>query len=71
MIEHKRLKVFISHSWRDKSLAEKLAKPLGDFCEVWMDYRKLRPGDAIQEEIDQVLLDADLVLLVWSANAWQ
>lgn len=67
-VEDNRIKLFISHSWRDKSLAEQLAKPLGDFCDVWLDYRKLRPGDVIQEEIDPALLESDLVLLVWSAT---
>lgn len=68
MPKNKKIKVFISHSWMDKSLAEKLSKALNNFCEIWMDYRELRPGDEIQKNIDQTLEDMDLVLVIWTEH---
>jgi len=59
MRKDKPQKVFISHSWKDKIQAEKLYKALNDFCEVWMDYRELKPGDAIQQAINQTLAEMD------------
>jgi hypothetical protein len=61
--------VLISHQWRDKQLAERLARAVGDFADVWMDYRDLQPGDDIQATIDGVLENIDVVLLVWTAHA--
>lgn len=61
--------VFISHQWKDKQLADRLARDLEDMADVWMDYRNLRPGDAIQPTIDAVLSKMDIVLVVWTANA--
>jgi hypothetical protein len=61
--------VLISHQWRDKQLAERLARAVKDLADVWMDYRDLRPGDDIHATIDGVLEDIDVVLLVWTAHA--
>jgi hypothetical protein len=69
MSRNKQLKVLISHSWMDKMQAEKLAKALDDFCEIWMDYKELRPGDDIQRVIDQKLDDVDLMLVIWTEHA--
>ena len=63
------MKIFISHSWRDKDHAESIAEHLRGHNEVWMDYRNLRPGDPIQEVIDAALRDMDLVLVVWTENS--
>jgi len=68
MRKDKPQKVFISHSWKDKIQAEKLYKALNDFCGVWMDYRELKPGDAIQQAINQTLAEMDLVLVVWTGQ---
>lgn len=62
-------RVFISHQWMDKQLADRLARDLEPFADVWMDYRRLRPGDAIQPTIDRALDGTDLVLVVWTENA--
>jgi hypothetical protein len=62
-------RVFISHQWRDKQHADRLARDLEPFADVWMDFRRLRPGDPIQATIDQALEGVDLVLVVWTANA--
>jgi hypothetical protein len=62
-------RLFISHQWRDKQIADRLARDLEPFADVWMDYRNLRPGDAIQPTIDRALQDIDLVLVVWTQHA--
>lgn len=63
-------KVFISHSWMDKQLADRLAHDLEEFADMsWIDYRNLRPGDPIQETIDNALREMDLVLVLWSDDA--
>lgn len=70
MSEHA-ISVLVSHSWKDKLFAEKLAEHLGDFCTVWMDYRKLKPGDDIQAVIDESLNSVDIMLLLWSSHSAQ
>lgn len=64
-----RLQVFMSHQWRDKQVADRLGRDLESFADVWMDFRNLRPGDRIQERIDEALARMDLVLLVWTDHA--
>jgi hypothetical protein len=63
------IRVFISHSWMDKQMADQLARELEPFADVWMDWRNLRPGDPIQETIDKALGEIDVVLVVWTENA--
>lgn len=64
-----KLKLFISHQWRDKQVADRLARDLEAYAEVWMDFRNLRPGDPIQDTIDDAIKDVDLVLVVWTEHA--
>ncbi len=64
-----RPRLFISHQWRDKQVAERLAGDLEEFAEVWIDYRGLRPGDPIQATIDRALEEVDAMLVVWTENA--
>lgn len=63
------MKLFISHSWRDKTTADRLAADLDGLAEVWLDTRRLAPGDAIQATIDAALERTDEVLLLWSRHA--
>jgi hypothetical protein len=63
------MRIFVSHQWMDKQLADRLARDLEQFGDVWMDYRRLRPGDRIQATIDAALEQVDLVLVVWTENA--
>jgi uncharacterized membrane protein YkvA (DUF1232 family) len=66
-----KVKVFISHSWKDKTKAEKLTRYLERFqsIDVWMDSRNLDPGDVLSKEIENALKQMDFVLLVWSPDA--
>lgn len=65
------MRVFISHQWRDKRVADQLRDRLDaiDGFEVWIDHRNLRPGDAIQDEIDEVLAEMDVMLVLWSEHS--
>ena len=65
------MRVFISHQWRDKQIADQLRNRLDAIAgyEVWIDYRNLRPGDPIQESIDEVLAEMDVMLVLWSEHS--
>jgi uncharacterized membrane protein YkvA (DUF1232 family) len=63
------MRIFISHSWRDKTIADQLAGDLRTMGEVWQDIEQLRPGDPIQPTIDAALAEMDLVVVLWSAHA--
>lgn len=65
------MKVFISHSWNDKSLATEINEILQkDAHEVWYDVHQLIPGDNIQTIIDAYIKRCDVVVLVWSIHAF-
>ncbi len=64
------MKVFISHSWKDKSLATNLFESLKpDGHEVWYDIHQLLPGDMIQDVIDVYIKKCDVMVLLWTENA--
>lgn len=64
------MKVFISHSWKNKLQAQQIADELkAAGIEPWIDASNLLPGQAIQEHIDNVLKDIDMIVLVWSKQA--
>ena len=57
------MKVFISHSWKDKTAAETLANDIGPICDqLWLDARQIHP---------ELTMAPDLVLLIWSRQAAQ
>jgi hypothetical protein len=63
------MKVFISHSWQNKSAAQIIAESLANSAEVWLDIQTLKPGDAIQPTIDVAMEQMDVVLVLWSKQA--
>lgn len=64
------MKVFISHSWKNKTKAQQIADGIAEMgIKVWMDATELLPGVHIQNTIDQALNEMDVVLLVWSNEA--
>jgi hypothetical protein len=63
------MKVFISHSWQDKTSADMLSHDLSSMVDMWLDIRNLRPGDSISFSIDRALEEMDLVILLWSGHA--
>src|SRR5436190_1767314 len=65
------MKIFISHSWNDKSLATHVNEILEkDGHEVWYDVHQLVPGDDIQAVIDVYIKKSDVVVLIWSLHAF-
>jgi hypothetical protein len=63
------MKVFISHSWKDKTQADMLTRDLSSVAEVWQDIQQLKPGDRIQASIDEAIEQMDVVIVLWSENA--
>lgn len=65
------MKIFISHSWNDKSLATQVNETLQkDGHEIWYDIHQLVPGDDIQAVIDVYIKKCDVVVLIWSLHAF-
>lgn len=65
-----KMKIFISHSWEDKSKATALMETLKpDGHEVWFDIHQLLPGDVLQDVIDAWINKCDLVVLLWGPAA--
>lgn len=64
------MKLFISHSWKNKYYAQKIADEFKAFgMDVWIDAVNLLPGQMIQSSIDSVLKEVDLVILIWTKQA--
>lgn len=63
--------VFISHSSKDTDLITALRQALEAYgTTVWTDVRALAPGDLLGAEIREAIEDADAVLVVLSAQAF-
>lgn len=64
------MKVFISHSWKNKTQAQKIAHELKTAgVDLWLDANNLLPGQLIQETIDDVIEKMDVLILVWTKEA--
>ncbi len=64
------MKIFISHSWKDKSIATQLYESMkSDGHEIWYDIHQLLPGDMIQDVIDVYIKKCDVMVLLWTVNA--
>jgi hypothetical protein len=63
------MKVFISHSWKDKTIADTLTQCLSSMVDVWLDIQNLRPGDSITRSIDNAMAEMDLIIVLWSENS--
>ena len=61
--------IFISHSWRNKTFADKLARDLEGVANIWIDHQQTKPGEEIGADIGEGLAKSDLVILVWSQHA--
>jgi TIR domain len=64
------MRVFISHSWKNKIEAQKIYNALKELgVGVWLDAKDLLPGQVIQSTIDRELESIDIMILVWSEQA--
>jgi hypothetical protein len=66
----KRLKVFISYSWKDRSVAEGIEVCL-TACgvDVWLDQREIRVGDSIPLRVSEGLTESQYIILLMSENS--
>lgn len=70
MTEFQKLKVFLSHSSKDKDFAERLATQLLDYgVDVWFDQWEIYGGNSITDEIEKGLKNSTILLLVLSKNS--
>lgn len=66
----KNKKVFLSHSFMDKSLVTSVALDLKEKgIETWLDAFDILPGESIITKINQGLNDCDFILLFLSQNS--
>lgn len=75
MSDHKRSKIFISYSSKDRLPVERLAEKLkAEGLDVWTD-REILPGEDWQRAIETALDEASVFLFILSRNAlespWQ
>ncbi len=61
---------FLSHSWSDKAFVRLLYEALtGKGVTVWLDEKKLKPGDNIHDSISEGIKYYDKLILVCSENS--
>jgi len=64
------MKVFISHSSRDKWIARKLSEEIITLgCETFLDEKDIRTGESIDEAVHDHLVDSDDFLLLLSPDS--
>lgn len=67
---HASYKVFISHSSRDKWIAERMAEEVeAAGADYWLDARDLPGGGDIQEEIYQAIQECQELVILFSPNS--
>jgi TIR domain/SIR2-like domain len=70
LVHHGKLKIFISHSHRDKEAVDLIAENLASAGHsIWIDRQQLQPGDSISSKIQEGLERADAIIFVISSNA--
>ncbi len=63
-------RVFVSYSRRNKMIAERLARDLGDAgLDVWIDFRQIHAGEFWQQEIYRGIERAEIVVICLSPDA--
>jgi len=62
--------VFISHNWKDKALARKIASSLNQYgIETWIDEAEIKIGDSLIEKIRDGLNKVDYVIALVSPHS--
>jgi TIR domain len=63
-------RLFLSHSWKDKFFANKLAEQLAARgVEVWVDSAELKVGDSLFQSISKAIADNDHFAIILSHNS--
>ena len=64
------MKIFLSHSSKDKTFVEKLAKDiLALDVEVWLDKWEMKVGDSLFDKIEEGLETSDYLIVILSKNS--
>ena len=64
------INVFISHNYKDKPMARKIAKELDKYgIKVWIDESEIRLGDSLIEKIKDGLDHMDFLIALISENS--
>jgi hypothetical protein len=64
------MKVFISHSYKDKTLARKVADVLEDMgFDVWDAEREILPGDNLPEKLNQALKESQAMVVLLTPDS--
>lgn len=62
--------VFISYSWKDASVARRLAQELTRHgIRTWIDEYEILPGDSIKQKISEGIRQSDYLLIILSQNS--
>jgi len=61
--------IFISHTWKNKTLADTLAFDLADVGTVWIDDQQTESGGGLSPELFEGIERAEAFLLIWSRQA--
>lgn len=62
-------KVFISYSWKDKAVADRVRDSIPDQFEVWIDSEQIAPGASISKAIQEGLSGSDYYVLLISEGS--
>ncbi|MGW6061930.1 toll/interleukin-1 receptor domain-containing protein [Streptomyces sp. NPDC055189] len=67
---HVSMHAFVSHNHRDKPWGDPTCRALAAARrDVWLDSRKIRPGDRIPGKVNEALGLVDTIMVFWSANS--
>jgi len=62
--------IFLSHSWKDKFFARKLAEKLTGYgVKIWIDEAEIRVGDSLLEKIASAIQQADFIAVILSHDS--
>ena len=66
-----RLKIFLSHAWKDKDLDtfKQLDNALREHYEVWVDVHGIDFGENIRDKVKKGIEACDVFIVLWSENA--
>jgi len=66
------MKIFLSHSSRDKPLVREVKRALPECITTWMDEIDMHPGEDIEEKLSRsIQLESDFVIVFFSTEAVQ
>jgi hypothetical protein len=57
------MKLFLSHSSKDKAIVREIKGNLHEFLDIWLDERQLIPGESLINTLEGAVSESDLVLI--------